>query len=641
MNRRQFIVAAGAVTLAPFAGGTSAAGWATSTKVSALPGGFGIGGGPNPFARCVHGPIWLPSENAIAFSDGGNSRRLRWAPDEGYRVLHDKTNGALGTRLDNQGRFVQCEWDSGVLSRIEPDAVRSVLADGFGGQRFNRLVDLAITRDGVIFFADLRLWYGTPKSGARTSSGVYALALDGSITQVIADITRPSGLALSPDGETLYVSDRADQAIRSYPVKGPALGKGKRFLAMNVDGWLGSPSGMTTDADGNLYVGGPGGVWILNPRGNRIGLIPLTASRVTGLTIGGGDMQTLFMTSWVGVGYVGINRKGISLPTATPRKTVSGPLLSMTQTIERHDSSLDEIIAPGTQIRNLIDADFVNDLGGGATDVYGRSLEGGFWHESRNCLLFSDIGNNRRMRWSDAQGLALEQAPTGYANGATLDINGLIISCEEGPSHRLSRRLPDGSRMKIADSYQGVRFCHPNDVAIHSSGDFYMTDPWWDAGEGITRPQNAAIYRISADGVQVKKLFELGFPNGIAFSPDERILYANDSFERKLYAYPTASDGTVDISARRLVCDVSGVAAGSPDGISVDVSGNIYMGGAGGLWIIDPSGKHLGTIVHGGAMTNNIAFGGTDNKTLFIVSWVALTAVQLRVAGKPSGRRLA
>ena len=237
-------------------------------------------------------------------------------------------------------------------------------------------------------------------------------------------------------------------------------------------------------------------------------------------------------------------------------------------------------------------------------------------------------------------GLSQDYSPTGYANGGNLDADGRIISCEEGPEHRLSRRTPDGTRRTIADGYNGIRFCHPNDVAIHSSGDFYLTDPWWDAGEGIQQPQAPAIYRVWSDGKRVEKLFELVFPNGIAFSPDERWLYVNEALASKLYAYPVAPDGAVDVSGRRLVCDVSGTRPGSPDGISVDVEGNIYMGGAGGLWIISPDGKHLGTIVHGGAQTNNMTFGGSDHKTLYIVSWVALTAVPLRIAGKPVGRRV-
>ena len=131
--------------------------------------------------------------------------------------------------------------------------------------------------------------------------------------------------------------------------------------------------------------------------------VPLVTSRVTSLAFGGADMRTLFITSTVGVGHFRIERKGAISAPAVRTKRLSGPALTMNQSIERFDPALDRIIAPSARVRNLVAADFLNDLGGGPMDKFGRSLEGGFWDDRENCLIFSDIANNRRMRWIEGQ----------------------------------------------------------------------------------------------------------------------------------------------------------------------------------------------------------------------------------------------
>jgi gluconolactonase len=639
--------AAAAALILPIADPVAAAArdaFQASDSVKSLPGGLAIADWSVAAStgRSIHGPVWLPAEQAIAFSDAGRSRRLMWSPDGGYRLLHENTNVALGTKLDAEGRFVQAEWVSGTITRIEADGTRTVLADSFDGLKLNCPLDLVIAPDGTIFFADLRLAFGKPKEGAQPKSGVYAITAKGVVTRVSDDIALPGGLALSPDGKFLYVSDRGErQLVRRYQVSGSALGKPHDFAVLRKPGWQAGPRGMTTDGEGNLYVGGPGGVFVFAPSGQQISTIPLATSRVAALTFGGDDMRTLFICSAVGVGYVKVSRRGSMPAPAVITKRASGPPLTMAQTIERHDPGLDAIIAPGTKLRNLASADFANDLGGGETEFYGRSLEGSFWHAERNCLLFSDIGNSRRMRWDERTGLGFEHAPTGYTNGANLDRDGLIVSCEQGPEHRLSKRLPDGRSITIADSYQGKRFNRPNDLAIHSSGDYYITDPQWDYGAPdkfeLAKPH---VYRISADGKRVELLVDdIIQPNGIAFSPDERILYIGDSRGSKIWAYDVAPDGAFDAKSKRLLCDLSGPRPGTPDGISVDSAGNLYAGGAGGLWIIDPKGKHLGTVVHGGTQTNNMSFGGPDRRTLYMVSWVALTSFPVLVPGPAPRRR--
>jgi gluconolactonase len=124
-------------------------------------------------------------------------------------------------------------------------------------------------------------------------------------------------------------------------------------------------------------------------------------------------------------------------------------------------------------------------------------------------------------------------------------------------------------------------------------------------------------------------------PNGLAFSPDESILYVADSRRRHIRAYDMQPNGTTFLDTSRLLIDLRGAEPGTPDGIKVDVQGNIYAGGAGGLYIIDKSGKKLGRIVHGDPATTNVAFGGDDWKTLYFVSRSTLYSVNVKIAGVP------
>jgi gluconolactonase len=124
-------------------------------------------------------------------------------------------------------------------------------------------------------------------------------------------------------------------------------------------------------------------------------------------------------------------------------------------------------------------------------------------------------------------------------------------------------------------------------------------------------------------------------PNGLAFSPDESILYINDTRRGQIRAFDLQPNGTLARATDRIFCDLRGDRPGVPDGMKVDVEGNVYCGGPGGVWIIDPAGKHLGTIEHGQTATTNVAWGGDDWKTLFFTSRNTLGSVQMKIAGLP------
>ena len=189
----------------------------------------------------------------------------------------------------------------------------------------------------------------------------------------------------------------------------------------------------------------------------------------------------------------------------------------------------------------------------------------------------------------------------------------------------------------IANSFQGRRLNRPNDVVVKSDGSIYFTDPWtspdvpeqWDL-------TFAGVYRVTPDlGTLTLLVDDFLLPNGLAFSPDESVLYVNDSRRRHIRAFDVAANGTLARQTDRVFADLGGAEPGGPDGMKVDVAGNVYCGGSGGIYILDPKGKKLGRIVHGYPATTNIGFGGDDWKTLFFTSRSALGAVNLKVAGVP------
>ena len=361
------------------------------------------------------------------------------------------------------------------------------------------------------------------------------------------------------------------------------------------------------------------------------------ASKTTNLAWGGDDWTTLFFTTAVGLGSVETRTRGIPLPAAPPGAPAGAPPaappgapaggasrpLRIDRRIERHHRDLDRIITPGTEIVELASGGLVDDLGGGASYRFGCTLEGPAWVEDGGYLFFSDIGNDRRMKWAPGEGVSVLHQPTNHANGATLDAAGRIVACEHS-ARRVTRRDQDGTITVVADQWEGRRLSRPNDVVVSSGGAVYFTAPWWDFGSGDRREiEFNGVFRVSPDLATVAPVvrdFEL--PNGLCFSPDESVLYVNDTRRHHIRAFDVLPDGALDLGSDRIFAELGGDAPGAPDGMKVDVEGNLYCGGSGGLWILNPSGAHLGTIVHGAAQTTNLAFGGPDWKTLFFVSWV-------------------
>lgn len=291
--------------------------------------------------------------------------------------------------------------------------------------------------------------------------------------------------------------------------------------------------------------------------------------------------------------------------------------------IELIDPELEGIVSTNQSILEL-------GSGYGAT---AGPAEGPLWWKEGGYLLFSDIGQNRRMKYVPGEGVTVFQENTNYANGLTRDLQGRLVACEHG-TRRVTRQEPDGSITVIAYNYRGTRLNRPNDVVVKSDGSIYFTDP------GAPSPELdldvAGVYRVSPDLGNITLLVrDFIVPNGLAFSPDERILYINDTRRRHIRAFDVQPNGTLALASDRVFCELTGERPGVPDGMKVDVEGNVYCGGAGGIWVIDSAGKHLGTIVHEQSATTNLAWGGDDWRTLFFTSRNTLGSIQLKIPGLP------
>jgi gluconolactonase len=293
--------------------------------------------------------------------------------------------------------------------------------------------------------------------------------------------------------------------------------------------------------------------------------------------------------------------------------------------IEQLAPELDKIVATNEPINQL--ADGVGGDNGPA--------EGPVWWKEGGYLLFSDINGNRRMKYTPGQGMVEFKKPTNGANGLTRDVQGRLVACE-GIGRRVIREEADGSTTVIAASFQGRRLNRPNDVVVKSDGAVYFSDPMGNAVPDQTDLSYAGVYRVSPDlGTITLLVNDFLTPNGLAFSPDESVLYINDSRRRHIRAFDMASNGTLARQTDRVFAELGGAEPGVPDGMKVDSAGNVYCGGSGGIWILDAKGKKLGRIVHGQPQTTNLAFGGADWKTLYFTNARFLGSVNLKIAGTP------
>jgi gluconolactonase len=269
--------------------------------------------------------------------------------------------------------------------------------------------------------------------------------------------------------------------------------------------------------------------------------------------------------------------------------------------IEILDDGMNKLVSPDAEIELL------------ATGF--EWSEGPLWihDEKGGFLIFSDIPNNSVMKWSQTDGLSLFMKPSGFtgiaeygdeagSNGLTMDHEGRIIFCEHG-DRRISRLEKAGGKKTLADSYKGKRLNSPNDAVVKSNGDIYFTDPPYGLPKGFEDSRReldyCGVYLLSTSGELTLLAKEMTRPNGIAFSPDEKVLYVaqSDSDDPIIKTFPVKSDGTLDTGKILFEFkDFIRKYPGSPDGLKVDKNGNLFATGPGGVYVITPEGKLLGRI---------------------------------------------
>lgn len=295
---------------------------------------------------------------------------------------------------------------------------------------------------------------------------------------------------------------------------------------------------------------------------------------------------------------------------------------SATDVVEARDPRMGEIVNGGASL-DTVEGGFV-------------FIEGALWHPLDEFLLFSDILGDRMYRWSAEDGLSIFRQPSGMANGNSYDRRGRLVTCEHANS-RVTRTEPDGTIVALADRFEGRQLNSPNDVVVKSDNAIYFTDPNFGRTKefGVLRDPELSfqgVYRLDTSGNLQLLVDDFEEPNGLCFSPEEDVLFVNDTSLGHIRAFPVRADGSV--GSGTVWARLEGTGEGVADGMKVDSQGNLYCAGPGGVHVFDRSARPLG-VIRVPEVTANFTWGGEDLRTLFLCASTTLRSIRVAVPGIP------
>jgi gluconolactonase len=257
--------------------------------------------------------------------------------------------------------------------------------------------------------------------------------------------------------------------------------------------------------------------------------------------------------------------------------------------------------------------------------------EGPLWHPD-DYFLFVDVRASMLYRVTPGRPPEVLRAKTGGGNGITFDLQGRLVLCE-GDNRRGTRTAADDAIEILVDRFEGKRLNRPNDVVCRSDGSLYFTDPGLRVPLAARELPYAGVYRIAPDG-KITLIADYEYPNGLAFSPDERVLYVPNT-RWTAYVHAIELDAVGSPLRRRIFADMSSdETEGVPDGMKVDMEGRVYCTGPGGIWVFAPDGARLG-IIRTTEVPTNLAFGGPDLRTLFFTARTSVYTLRVKTPGQP------
>jgi gluconolactonase len=535
----------------------------------------------------TEGPAADPKGN-VYFTDQPNDKIYIWSTDGKLSTFLTGCERSNGMRFDADGvTLLACADLHNRIVAFSPDGKMTVVVEKYKGKKLNGPNDLWRHPNGGLYITDPyyhRNWWADPNM-EQDSEQVYYLAPDRkTLIRVTEDLVQPNGIVGTPDGKLLYVADIRASKTYSYTINPDGtLSDKKLFCDMGSDG-------MTIDNEGNVYLTG-NGVTVFNSAGEKIEHIQIREPWTANVCFGGKDQGTLFITASKSLYSVKMRTRGVTWPATTETKSV---------------------VAPGAKVEKL--ADGFGFTEGPIADAQGN-------------VYFTDIPNNRILKWSIDGKLSTFRENTNGANGLDIDDKGNLYACE-GPKRRITRIDADGKTTVLCDSYKGKKLNSPNDLWRDKKGGIYFSDPSYVyKKEELDLPGNYVFYLPAGSNEPILVIDDFLGPNGLVGTKDGKLLYATDYSGRKTWVYKVKDDGT--LYDKKLFVPVGA------DGMELDELGNLYLTDLAGkgVNIVSPEGKKLGYINIPNS-TSNLCFGGKDGKTLFITARDSFYSIQMNVKGQ-------